>query len=60
MPGRAGSLTVETGPEKEPLYSTMLFDALQSHVVQAAFALFLHCNHSSDLVSVPPLCLPRY
>lgn len=59
-PGTAGSLAVETGPEKELLYSTELFDALQSYVVQAAFTIFLHQNHSLDLLSVPPLHLPRH
>lgn len=60
MPGNAASHTAETGPEKETSDSPELFDAVQSHVVQAAFALSQHCNHSSDLLSVPSLCLPRY
>lgn len=58
--GTAGSFAVEMAPEKEPLYSTELFDALQSYVVHAAFSIFLYQNHSLDLLSVPPLCLPRH
>lgn len=60
MPGKAASHTAETGPGEETSYSPELFDAVQSHVVLAAFALFQHCSHSSDLLSVPSFCLPRY
>lgn len=60
VPGKAASHTAEKGPEEESSYSPELFDAVQSHVVQAAFALFQNCNHSSDLLSVPSSCLPRY
>lgn len=60
MPGKAASHAAETGPEKETSNSPELFDAVQPHVVHAAFALFQRSNHSSDLLSGPSLRLPRY